>query len=299
MKITALITIENSHVVGYEIDNENFIWLSELKEKLISNNIKLENAILNKFNHIEIIDEQMLPTHNNNKVFETDLLIYANKRGEASKQPIPAYFENAIFQYDYNDKPMKINPNYYTDFDQNSSKFKPLLYNNNEAIKEMRFLFKNISLTKVNVSNIDTQHIKDMTGMFNYVATNNLDLSTFDTYNVKTMRLMFSQCNILKLDLSKFNMTNVLDMSRMFANATIGELIMPKISVYNLKQATEIFEYAEIGKLDVTMIDLSSMENVKDFIRTLYNCQTNIKTIVYGKAHKEIQTLLTSNWANV
>lgn len=294
MKITALIVVENSHIVGYEIDNENFMWLSELKEKLESRNIKLENAKLNNFNHIEITNEQTLSIKNDKTIFNTDLLIYNN-----SKQPIPAYFNTAIFQYNYNNKPMRINPVHFAEFENNGYKFKPYLHSRQSPITEMRFLFKNISLLKIDISNIDTQFVTDMTGMFNYVATNSLDLSTLDTSNVTTMRLMFSQCNIPKVDLSKFNMANTLDISRMFANATIGELIMPKISIYNLKQATEFFEYANIGILNLSMLDLTTIDNIKEVIRVLYRCHTNIKTIVYGKAHKDIDALLTSNWSKV
>lgn len=294
MKITALVTIANSHIVGYMIDNEQFIWLDELKEALTSKTLKLDNVKLNQFNHIEIKDEEILQSIVIGDIFDMELLMYTN-----SSQVAPAYYENAIFQYDNNGKPIKIDPAFFLDFEYYGDKFKPFLFNNSQPITEMRFLFKNVSQVKIDISNIDTQYVKDMTGMFNYCATHILDLSTLDTSNVTTMRLMFSQCNILKVDLSNFNMVNVMDKSRMFANATIGELILPKISVSNLVQANEIFENAHIGILNLNLLNLSTIDNIKAIIKMLYQCKTTISTIVYKNAHSDIETLLTSNWRNV
>lgn len=294
MKVTALVTIDNSHIVGYMIDKEQFIWLSELKEKLKSRALKLDNVKLNQLNHIEIEDEATLSPVTISDIYDMDLLIYTN-----SKQVAPFYCDNAIFKYNHNSKPIRIEPMFFSDFEFFADKFKPFMFNNALPITEMRFLFKNISQVKIDLCNIDTQHVKDMTGMFNYSAAHILDLSPIDTTNVTTMRLMFSQCNILKLDLSTFNMVNVMDISRMFANATIGELILPKISVGNLVRATEIFENAHIDILNLNFLDLSTIENIKAIIKMLYQSKTTISTIVYKNAHSDIETLLTSNWSNI
>lgn len=294
MQITALITIASSHIVAYELDNKDLIWIAELKNKLQNSNINIKNVELNKFNHIVVEGENNLPQKEIDDIFYHDIMIFNN-----TKQTPPAYYNQAIFQYDYNGKPMKIDPKFYYDFQQNGYKFKPLIYNKKTLITEMRFLFKNISIESIDVSNLDTSNITDMTGMFNYSACNSINLSTFDTSNVTTMRLMFSQCNFQKLDLSTFNMLNVMDISRMFANATIAELILPRMSIQTLTSADELFEYSEIGVLNLSAIDLSTISNIKALIKLLFNCKTRISTIVYKNAHDTIDELLTSDWSNI
>lgn len=280
MKITALIVIEKSHIIGYILDNEKCIYLHTLKEHLKNSTLLVENATLNKFNHIEITDEISLPT-------ET---VTNSSRNSVS------YLNKAIFIYYYQGKPLKINPNFYNFFEENGNHFKPYIYIDNRPIAEMRFLFKNISQTYINVSNLDTQFIKDMTGMFNYSATLDLDLSTFDTSKVTTMRLMFAQCNIKKLDISNFNMSSIIDISRMFSNSTIEELILPKVDVLTLLRADEIFKHAQIGTLNVSNIDLSTRDSIKKLIRTLHQNQTCISTLVYKDAHSDIENLLQMDW---
>lgn len=294
MRITSLIAIENSHIVGYKLDKTDFLWLTELKERIKSKPTKFQNAKLNKYNHIEITDEANLPIEVITDLFESELLIYATSKREA-----PAYYNKAIFQYNFNEKPIKIDPDYFSEFESNSDKFKPFVFTNSTPITEMRFLFKNISLINIDLSNLDTRLVVDMTGMFNYVATHVLDVSTIDTSNVTTMRLMFSQCNIQKLDLSSFNMANTTDISRMFANATIGELIMPKINIDHLNEDEGIFEYAEINILNLNLLDLSTVKNIKKIIKILYKCQTRISTIAYKNAHHDIENLLTSDWSKL
>lgn len=296
MKITGLIVIANSHIVAYEIDNKDCVWITTLKEKFDTKNFKIENAYLNKKNHIIIKNENELPIKEINDIYENDLLIYSS----TNKQP-PEYYTQTIYEYDYNDKPIKINAEYFYEFQEYGDKFKPLLYGitTGKPITEMRFLFKNISLASINLSNFDTHLVTDMTGMFNYSATHVLDISSFDTSNVTSMRLMFSQCNIQKLDLTSFNMTSTSDLSRMFANSTIGELILPKMETSRLCKADEIFENAEIEILNLKLIDLSTMQNVKNVIKLLYNCKTYVNTIVYENAHNSIEALLTSDWSQL
>lgn len=285
MKITALMVIEKSHIIGYRLDNEKCIYLHTLKEHFKNSTLEIENATLNKFNQIEITNEISLPT-------ET-----VNNSNKSTNNTTPSYLNKAIFIYYYQGKPLKINQNFYDFFEENGDNFKPYIYIDNKPITEMRFLFKNISQAYINVSNIDTQFIKDMTGMFNYSATYDLDLSTFDTSKVTTMRLMFAQCNIKKLDISNFNMSRIIDISRMFSNSTIQELILPKIDVLTLLRADEIFKHAQIEILNVSNIDLSTRDSVKKLIRILHQNQTNISTLIYKDAHSDIESLLKSDWA--
>lgn len=294
MRITSLVAIENSHIVGYKLNKTDFLWLTELKERIKSKPTKFQNVKLNKYNHIEITDEANLPIEVVTDLFESELRTYSTSKKEA-----PAYYNKAIYQYDFNEKPIKIDPDYFSEFESNSNKFKPFLYNNDTPITEMRFLFKNISLVNIDLSNLDTRHIVDMTGMFNYVATHVLDVSKMDTSKVTTMRLMFSQCNIQKLDLSSFNMAATTDISRIFANATIGELILPKINIDHLHEDEGIFEYAEINVLNLNLIDLSTVNNIKKIIKILYKCQTRISTIAYKNAHPDIENLLTTDWSEL
>lgn len=283
MKITSLITIEKSHIIGYRIDNDKCIYLSTLKEHLKNDTLEIENAKLNKFNHVEISNEISLPAE-----------IMRNKNNESID-----YLNEQIFKYHYQGKPIIINKEYFKEFEYHGDKFKPYMYIDNKPIKEMRFLFKNISQANIDISNFDTKYIEDMTGMFNYIATYNLDLSTFDTSKVTSMRLMFSQCNIKKLDISNFDMSRVQDIDRMFANSTIEELIFPKLDFQTLYNADEVFTSAQIDTLNLNNIDLSTKENIKKLIRMLHRNQTMINTLIYKDAHHEIESLLTSDWSRI
>ena len=57
-----------------------------------------------------------------------------------------------------------------------------------------------------------------MCNMFEYcISLTNIDLSNLNTLNVKSMNNMFEGCGFLtNLDLSNFNTENVIDMGNMF-----------------------------------------------------------------------------------
>lgn len=80
------------------------------------------------------------------------------------------------------------------------------------------------SLTKLDLSTIDTSNVRDMFRMFcRCTALTSLDLSGFDTSHVTNMSSMFSWCTALReLDLSGFDTSGLQHMSNMFYECPAG-----------------------------------------------------------------------------
>ena len=82
----------------------------------------------------------------------------------------------------------------------------------------MKSMFSGCKLTRLDLSNFNTENVSDMTNMFSDCSSlRSLVLSSFNTHNVTNMRFMFSECwNLTNLDLSSFYTENVVDMCYMF-----------------------------------------------------------------------------------
>ena len=85
-------------------------------------------------------------------------------------------------------------------------------------------------LTKLNLSNLNTQNVENMSPMFyNCKSLTDLDLSDFDTQNVTNISYMFYNCNSLKnLNLSDFKINKVTEVKNICAYCvSLIDLIAP------------------------------------------------------------------------
>ena len=85
-------------------------------------------------------------------------------------------------------------------------------------------------LTKLNLSNLNTQDVENMSYMFyNCKSLTDLDLSNFDTQNVSNISYMFYNCNSLKnLNLSDFKIKKGTEVKNIFAYCdSLIDLIAP------------------------------------------------------------------------
>ena len=85
-------------------------------------------------------------------------------------------------------------------------------------------------LTKLNLSNLNTQNVENMSHMFyNCKSLTDLDLSDFDTQNVTNISYMFYNCNSLKnLNLSDFKINKGTEVKNIFAYCdSLMDLIAP------------------------------------------------------------------------
>ena len=75
-----------------------------------------------------------------------------------------------------------------------------------------------LSLTSINLTNIDTSNVINMVSMFNGCKSlTSLDLFNFNTEKVTNMNWMFAYCESLtSLDLSSFNIAKVTSMNNIF-----------------------------------------------------------------------------------
>ena len=104
---------------------------------------------------------------------------------------------------------------------------------------ESMFAYCN-NLTKLDLSNFNTQNVEDMQSMFEECsALNELNVSSFNTQNVTNMDWMFHNCKKLTdIDVSRFNTPNVTRMKAMFYNCiNITELNLAK---FDTKKVTHM-----------------------------------------------------------
>ena len=129
------------------------------------------------------------------------------------------------------------------------------------------------SLTKINLSNFNTQEITCMRGMFyNCKSLKNIDFSNLNTQNVNDISYIFSFCiSLTNIDLSNFKIQNVINMRHMFSYCT--SLININLSNFNTQSVTNMsymFYYCK----SLTNINLSNF-NTKNAINMsfiFFNC---------------------------
>ena len=112
---------------------------------------------------------------------------------------------------------------------------------NTDNVTKMNNMFDGCSsLTKINLSNLNTKNVTDMSYMFNGCSSlTNIELSNFDTRNVTDMENMFYGCSsLINIDLPNFNTKNVTDMNRMFFECSSLENI--NLSGFNTQKVTDM-----------------------------------------------------------
>ena len=138
-------------------------------------------------------------------------------------------------------------------------------FNTNNYKDMCRMFYKCSSLVSIYLSNININNVTNRSHIF-YDCCNlkSLNLSKFITNNVKNMREMFYKCSsLISLDLSSFNIPNVTDMSYMFSSCNLlNSLDLSNFKSNNVKDMRSMF----CDCFSLTYLNLSnfSSENVTD-----------------------------------
>ena len=166
----------------------------------------------------------------------------------------------------------------------------------------MRSFFYNCSSLKdvnVDFSKQNTSGVKNFAYMFyGCTSLSKLDLSGIDTKAATTMSYMFSNCGTseLKLDLGSFNTSNVTTMTYMFANCKASEIILYSFDVKNVTSFAHMFDgCSNLTDLDVSMFIPQSATSLTYMFA---NCP-NLESIYLGNVFKaESATTLSYMFAN-
>ncbi len=134
------------------------------------------------------------------------------------------------------------------------------------------------------VSKFETHNVVHMSDMFNNnMALTKLDLSNFDTQKVKNMHIMFGGCENLDtiiIDTEKFSTTNVSDMSGMFMHCK--KLAYIDLSKFDTKKVESMYGMF-YGCDGFTVLDLSNFDTqIVEDIRGMFADCDNLTTIIVG-----------------
>ena len=162
-------------------------------------------------------------------------------------------------------------------------KFAVELYNDKFILPEdSSYLFWGLSRNNIiDTTRWDTSEVTSMVGLFKNASITDLDLSSFDTSNVTDMSAMFCECGGLQsVNLSSFDTSKVTSMFRMFEScASLTNVDLSSFNTSNVTNMEEMFYSCQ----DLEHVDLSSFDthNVTTFDMFFYHCdnlkEANIK----------------------
>ena len=111
---------------------------------------------------------------------------------------------------------------------------------NTQNVTDMSFMFGELSLKKLNLSNFSVNHVSNFEGMFWYSCSlTELDLSDFYTDKATNMSGMFRGCNALNyLNIDNFNTSEVTEMHGMFSECS--KLNTINIASFNTRNVTKM-----------------------------------------------------------
>ena len=146
----------------------------------------------------------------------------------------------------------------------NISSIENMEYLHTENITNMSEMFLNCSsLTKLDLSNFDTDMVENMNSIFEGCGTLiTLDLTFLNTSNVTNMTDMFWKCQSLtSIDVSSFNTSKVEYMAYMFNDCkSILTLYLSSFDVRNVKEMDRMFfNCSSLKELDLSTFETSSL----------------------------------------
>ena len=155
---------------------------------------------------------------------------------------------------------------------------------NTQNVTDMSFMFEECNNLKIiDLSNLNTENVTNISSMFSFCKSlTNINLSNFNTQKVSNMNSMFYECNNLtNIDLSNINTQNVTDMNCMFSDC--NSLTSINLSNFKTENVSDM-SYMFSGCDNLTNINLSnfSTQNIKDMSGMFSRCnflqQNNIIT---------------------
>ena len=140
-------------------------------------------------------------------------------------------------------------------------------YSFQNKLKNTCFMFYECSsLTKINLSNFNSDNVIDMAYMFYECSSlTNINLSNFNTNNVTNMEGMFWECSSLtNINLSNFNTSNVTDMGYMFYECL--SLTDINLSNFNTSKVTNMegmfYECSSLTNIDLSNFNTNNVSKI-------------------------------------
>ena len=168
-----------------------------------------------------------------------------NKRGETVDKKIDKKYmnEEEIKKCEIRINEELIPFNYFHKF-KNKGKY-TINYSFKKNLTKVNHMFAwCFSLTKINLSNFNTQNIIDMSHMFSgCISLKSINFSNCNAQNVLNVECLFDGCSSLaNLDLTNFNSPNIYDMSSMFYGcSSLKEIDLSNLSTQHLRNMSWMF----------------------------------------------------------
>lgn len=137
---------------------------------------------------------------------------------------------------------------------------------NTQAIENSASLFSGlVNLVTIDgFQNLDTSLVTSMEHMFaKDVSLTTVDLSSINTSNVTNMSGMFESTSLTNYDLSSFNTSSVTDMSGMFTSAEAGNLDLSSLDTHNVKNMSSMFEYARLTNINLSSFNTENVSSMR------------------------------------
>lgn len=125
------------------------------------------------------------------------------------------------------------------------------VFSDNPNITDVSYMFETHSVSEL-VLSLDTRNVVNYQGMFKDVSITDLDISPFDTSKATNMQEMFMQASIGNLDLSHFNTSNLTTVDLMFVYANIQTVDLSSFVFSGGEMSWwNVFDYASIDNVYV------------------------------------------------
>ena len=185
--------------------------------------------------------------------------------------------------------------NYFHKFTKNGKN--TIKYSFKNSLNKANFLFyKCENLTKIDLSNFNTEEVTKMNAMFSEcVSLTSINLTNLCTANVIDMNHMFYKCvSLTNIDVSSFNTENVVYMHSMFEGC--ASLTNLNLSNFNTKKVT-VMIWMFSGCVSLTDLDLSNFttENVEESNTDEMFDQCNNLTVENVKTNDEKLLFILNN----
>ena len=160
---------------------------------------------------------------------------------------------------------------------------------NTSSVTDMACMFRGASSFDGEISNFDTSSVTDMNGMFSGATKFNQDVSNFDTSSVTDMGFMFSGAKAFNGDLSNFDTSSVTYMDLMFFGALSFNGDLSNFNTSSVTDMSLMFYAASSFNGDVSNFNTSSVTDMTgmftfavSFNQDLSNFDTSSVTNMYG-----------------
>ena len=138
-----------------------------------------------------------------------------------------------------------------------------------DSITNIMYMFYQIDVTELNLSNINTSNVTSMVSMFQYSRKlKSIDLSNFDTRKVTTLQNMFSGCSeIENINISSFDTKNVTNISSMFQYCQkLKSIDLSNFDTRNVESMASMFSRCPLVDLDISNFDMSKCDSISNIV---------------------------------